>query len=67
MTTKEIIIYIDSIFEESDEIINNYIISLENSDYEVNYETIWASYLAVEYAMDRLEMYTRALRDKLND
>ena len=62
MTDKEIIVYIDITFDEVFNLIN--LFTGVESD---NIEELQELALAFEYTIDRLEMYIRALRDKLND
>ena len=62
MTNKEIIVYIDITFDEVFDLIN--LFTGVESD---NIEELQELALAFEYTIDRLEMYIRALRDKLND
>ena len=62
MTDKEIIVYIDITFDEVFNLIN--LFTGVESD---NIEELQELGLAFEYTIDRLEMYIRALRDKLND
>ena len=62
MTNKEIIVYIDITFDEVFGLIN--LFTGVESD---NIEELQELALAFEYTIDRLEMYIRALRDKLND
>ena len=62
MTDKEIIVYIDITFDEVFDLIN--LFTGVESD---NIEELQELALAFEYTIDRLEMYIRALRDKLND
>ena len=62
MNNKEIIVYIDITFDEVFGLIN--LFTGVESD---NIEELQELALAFEYTIDRLEMYIRALRDKLND
>lgn len=62
MTNKDIIVYIDITFDEVFDLIN--LFTRVESD---NIEELQELALAFEYTIDRLEMYIRALRDKLND
>lgn len=62
MINKEIIVYIDITFDEVFDLIN--LFTGVESD---NIEELQELALAFEYTIDRLEMYIRALRDKLND
>ena len=66
MKGNHIIAYIDALEHEIDELLRDYkIIALETND--VDYETAWQTHYAFEYAIERFEMYSRALRDKLNE
>lgn len=66
MKGDHIIAYIDALEYEIEETLRDFkIIALETND--VDYETAWQTQKAFEYAIERFEMYSRALRDKLNE